>query len=238
MAHPWVHLGQYPVSSGYTLTICTRNVPAEAYPGQRGPAPGVNYATASALSAAHAKPLTSAGTVAATAPAAPCRSCCQQESARGATLHQTEWEEGFLVAPASDAPERWGDRLERWIERLYAAVDGFGVRRGWLPPPPEPAPELSQGPLDGPVDLPAELFLDLESLLAGYAPRPAMRPTARQHGSKVHVEIIFGAVSSLGCSWRCSRSRQNWRTRRACRAGSRWAPAAGPGCMASWRAGT
>jgi hypothetical protein len=97
-----------------------------------------------------------------------------------------------------DVPERWGDRLERWIERFYAAADGFGVRRGWLPPPPEPPPEPSRGPLDGPVVLPAELLLDLESLLAGYAPRPAMRPTARQHGSKVHVEIIFGAVSSLG----------------------------------------
>jgi hypothetical protein len=102
------------------------------------------------------------------------------------------------VAPASDAPESWGDRLERWIERLYAAADGFGVRRGWLPPSPEPLAEPSQGPLDGPVDLPAELLLDLESLLAGYAPPPALRPTARQRGAQVHVEIIFGSVSHLG----------------------------------------
>jgi hypothetical protein len=102
------------------------------------------------------------------------------------------------VAPASDVPERWGDRLERWIERLYAAADGFGVRRGWLPPSPEPPPEPPQGPLDSPVDLPVELLLDLESLLAGYAPPPAMRPTCRQRGSKVYAEIILGSVPGLG----------------------------------------
>jgi hypothetical protein len=117
--------------------------------------------------------------------------------ARHATLRQSG-RRGFLVAPASDVPESWGDRLDRWIERLYAAADRFGVRRGWLPPPPEPPPEPSQGPLGDPADLPVELLLDLESLLAGYAPPPALRPTARQRGTKVHAEIIFGSVSSLG----------------------------------------
>lgn len=57
IAHPWLHLGPYPASRGYTPTNCTRNVPGEAYPGQRRPAPsaGVNSATASALNAAPAR---------------------------------------------------------------------------------------------------------------------------------------------------------------------------------------
>jgi hypothetical protein len=102
------------------------------------------------------------------------------------------------VVPASDVPERWDDRLERRLERLYAAADRFAVRRGWLPPAPEPPAGPSQGPLGDPADVPVELLLDLESLLAGYAPPPALRPTARQRGPKVHIEIIFGSVSHLG----------------------------------------
>src|SRR5689334_5218503 len=73
--------------------------------------------------------------------------------AQRATLRQSGGR-GLLVAPSSDVPERWGGRLERWIERLYTAADGFGVRRGWLPSAPEAPPEPPQGPLGDPADLP------------------------------------------------------------------------------------